>query len=122
MPQFVPNGPIVPDRLVQELEDDRVVIFCGAGISMGAGLPSYRGLVEHCYRELTHPLPDADSREWDWPDRMLGALESRYTAERVREIVTERLSRRPLDLALHRAILRLAQMRRSDGVRLVTTN
>ena len=41
MPTFIPNGPFVPDRLVQQLEDDQVVIFCGAGISMGAGLPSY---------------------------------------------------------------------------------
>ena len=35
MPKFVKGGPVVPDELVQSLEDDRVVIFCGAGISMG---------------------------------------------------------------------------------------
>jgi hypothetical protein len=122
MPQFVHNGPIVPDKLVQDLEDDRVVIFCGAGISMGAGLPSYTGLVAHCYRELTHPLPEDGRSDWDWPDRMLGALESRYSADHVRAIVTARLSRRPRDLTLHRAILRLARLRRRDGLRLVTTN
>lgn len=122
MPQFVPNGPVVPDRLVQDLEDDRVVIFCGAGISMGAGLPSYAGLVKHCYRELTHPLPDDHHSDWIWPDRMLGALESRFSAERVRQIVAECLSKRPRDLAFHRAILRLAQLRTHDGLRLVTTN
>ncbi len=121
MPQFVANGPVVPDRLVQDLEDDRVVIFCGAGISMGAGLPSYTGLVEYCFQELTHPLPESGS-DWNWPDRMLGALESRFSPERVRAIVSTRLSTRPRTLALHRAILRLARLRRHDGLRLVTTN
>ena len=122
MPQFVANGPIVPDRLVQDLEDDRVVIFCGAGISMGAGLPNYTGLVKHCYEELTHPLPDDEHSDWIWPDRMLGALEGRYTAERVRQIVSARLSTRPRDLALHCAILKLARLRGHNGSRLVTTN
>jgi hypothetical protein len=122
MPQFFRNGPVVPDKLVQALEDDRVVIFCGAGISMGAGLPSYTGLVEHCYQELTHPLPPNDHGDWTWPDRMLGALESRFTAQRVRMIVGQRLSTPPQSLSLHRAILRLGRLRRVDGLRLVTTN
>jgi hypothetical protein len=121
MPQFVRNGPVIPDKLVQELEDDRVVIFCGAGVSMGAGLPSYNGLVSHCYDMLTHPKP-SDDKEWLWPDRLLGALESRYTPENVRQIVAARLNRGPTNLALHRAILRLSRLRRNDGMRLVTTN
>jgi len=122
VPQFVRNGPIVPDRLVQDLEDDRVVIFCGAGISMGAGLPSYRGLVEHCYAELGQATPSPRHRDWDWPDRMMGLLESRASPARVREVVAARLSREPGDLAMHRAILALARLRRSDGMRLITTN
>jgi hypothetical protein len=122
MPQFIRGGPVVPDNLVQDLEDDRVVIFCGAGISKGAGLPDYVGLVKHCYRELTEALPEDGHSDWNWPDRMLGALESRYSSERVRDIVTKRLSRRPRALGLHRAILRLARLRRLDGIRLVTTN
>lgn len=122
MPQFVRHGPIVPDKLVQDLEDDRVVIFCGAGISMGAGLPDYRGLVEHCYAELGRAAPRARDREWDWPDRMLGFLESRVTAARLREVVAERLDRPPSNLEIHRAILRLARLRRFEGMRLITTN
>lgn len=121
MPQFVANGPIVPDKLVQDLEDDRVVIFCGAGVSMGAGLPSYNGLVRDCYDALTHPLP-TDDDEWKWPDRMLGALESRYTGQRVRQAVSARLNRRPRTLEMHRAILRLSRLRRNNGMRLITTN
>lgn len=122
MPRFVSNGPVVPDRLVQALEDDRVVIFCGAGISMGAGLPSYAGLVSYCYQELGEPLPPNKSLDWHWPDRMLGTLETRYGADPVRRRTAERLNIVPTDLAMHQAILKLARLRGSDGVRLVTTN
>ncbi|WP_427914805.1 hypothetical protein ACPWT1_07800 [Ramlibacter sp. MMS24-I3-19] len=37
--QFIPNGPDIPDALLQAQEEDRVVFFCGAGISYPAGLP-----------------------------------------------------------------------------------
>jgi hypothetical protein len=122
MPRFVKNGPVIPDRLVQDLEADRVVIFCGAGISMGAGLPDYAGLVRYCYEETGRPLPPKKSTEWLWPDRMLGELEGMSGAAVVRRHVADRLLQPARDLDLHRAILRLAQLRRSDGLRLVTTN
>jgi hypothetical protein len=122
MPRFIPNGPFVPDRLVQDLEDDRVIIFCGAGISMGAGLPDYNGLVEYCYTELGATLPGKKAPDWNWPDRMLGALENRFGSKAVRDFVSERLSQRPADLSFHQAILKLAHLRRVIGTRLVTTN
>lgn len=122
MPQFVRHGPVVPDSLVQDLEDDRVVIFCGAGISVGAGLPDYRGLVEHCFAELGQVPPGPRHKDWDWPDRLLGFLESRVSPTRVRETVFERLSRPVRDVDMHRAILALARLRRSNGMRLITTN
>ena len=53
---------------------------------------------------------------------MLGALETSYSADRLRCIVASRLNRRPRDLEIHRAILRLAQLRRVEGTRLVATN
>jgi len=42
--QFVPKGPDIPDRLLQEHEDGNVIFFCGAGISYPAGLPGFQGL------------------------------------------------------------------------------
>jgi hypothetical protein len=122
MPRFSPRGPVVPDPLVQDLEDDRVVIFCGAGASMGAGLPGYGGLVQHCYMELGADLPSANSEEWSWPDRMLGVLEGRRSRKEVRRVIAERLSKDPTNLELHRAILRLARLNSVRGLRLVTTN
>ena len=122
MPKFVNAGPVVPDELVQALEEDRVVIFCGAGISMGAGLPSCGGLVEFCYERLAEALPANDAPDWAWPDRMLGALEGKYGVHRVREIVHQRLDEAPTTLDLHKAILRLAKLRGDRGTRLITTN
>ena len=122
MPRFVKDGPIVPDRLVQELEEDRVVIFCGAGISIGAGLPDFKGLVAHCYSELGASVPDKKSNEWDWLDRMLGSLEADYPNQ-MRAKVVERLDMAPRDTSLHEAILKLARLRGpAAGTRLVTTN
>lgn len=122
MPRFIKNGPIVPDGLVQELEEDRVIIFCGAGISAGAGLPDFRGLVEYCYTELGAPAPAAKDPEWAWLDRMLGALEGDFP-DQMRAKVVERLDMHATDLSLHEAILKLARLKGpSNGYRLVTTN
>jgi hypothetical protein len=55
MPVFVPGGPFIPDEVVQDLEDDQLILFCGAGISIQAGLPSFGGLVEHVYKTLKEP-------------------------------------------------------------------
>ena len=50
--QFVENGPDIPERLLQEHEDGRVIFFCGAGISYPASLPGFGGLVDKIYEEL----------------------------------------------------------------------
>ncbi|WP_375569814.1 SIR2 family protein [Seohaeicola saemankumensis] len=122
MPRFIKNGPIIPDSLVQELEEDRVVTFCGAGISAGAGLPDFRGLVEYCYNELGAVAPAAKDPEWGWLDRMLGALEGDFP-DHMRAKVVERLDISATDLTLHEAILKLARLRGPvNGHRLVTTN
>ena len=113
MPRFIKNGPIVPDDLVQELEEDRVIIFCGAGISAGAGLPDFRGLVEYCYTELGAPAPAAKDPEWAWLDRMLGALEGDFP-DQMRAKVVERLDMDATDLSLHEAILKLARLKGSS--------
>src|SRR5581483_11335566 len=105
MPTFVTNGPFVPDELVQGFEDDRVVLFCGAGISMDAGLPSYTGLVRETYEAMGVQMPGKRSPLWQWPDRMLNDLEVQCQPGAVREFVTRRLSEPPSRLDYHRALL-----------------
>ena len=50
--QFIPKGPEVPDDLLRFHEDGKVVFFCGAGISKGAGLPDFKGLVKRVWKEI----------------------------------------------------------------------
>lgn len=57
MPQLVPDGPDLPDALLEAWDDDRVVFFCGAGVSARAELPSFNQLVDYAYRSQHASLP-----------------------------------------------------------------
>ena len=136
MPELVPDGPIIPVQLMNEVDSGRVVFFCGAGISAAAGsdLPGFAGLVRHVYT-VNHMEPDAVEREaldWDEPDpdrrrpkfdKALGLLErkERLGPQALRDTVIERLSKEPTGpLHVHEALIDLS--RNQQGVRLITTN
>lgn len=123
MPTFwSPGGPHIPDEVVRALEDERLVLFCGAGLSMAAGLPDFGGLVAKLFEKLNRDAPPEGDKQWDWPDRLLGELE-RDHRDRFRETLTEVLSREPDTLDPHKAVLRLARSRNEHRrIRLVTTN
>ena len=44
--KFVKNGPDIPDELIDAHQRGEVVFFCGAGISMNNGFPSFTSLYE----------------------------------------------------------------------------
>lgn len=126
--QFVPNGPDVPDRLLQVHEEGRVVFFCGAGISCPAGLPTFRELVEKLFESVGEPPDEAEKAmlikgEWD---RALGHYENRLQGGRwaarrhLPELLKPDLNRR-CALRTHQALLTLAR-NREGHTRLVTTN
>lgn len=122
MPELVPGGPDVPPQLMNDLDDERVVFFCGAGVSMGpeSGLPDFQGLVEHVYEDCGIPRPARDARPRQL-DRELDLLEQRLVRGEVRKSVIERLSAEPRGpLVLHEALIDLS--RTTKGWRLVTTN
>jgi hypothetical protein len=50
--RFVENGPEIPLDLVLAQEKGQTIFVCGAGVSRGAGLPLFRGLVEGVYQRL----------------------------------------------------------------------
>lgn len=126
MPQFIQNGPYLPERLLQAHEEGRVVFFCGAGISYPARLPGFRGLVEELYRRLE---PNASavqklaikSKQYD---TAVGLLEAVVGRERVRRTMASILTpdlTSPKATATHKALLNLGRTR--DGrTRLITTN
>jgi hypothetical protein len=126
MPQFVQNGPNIPERLLQAHEEGRVVFFCGAGISYPARLPGFGGLVDKLYSKLA-PVPSAvqqaaiKSQQYD---TAVGLLEADVGRERVRRTMADILNpdlTSPKATATHQALLNLGRTR--DGrMRLITTN
>jgi NAD-dependent SIR2 family protein deacetylase len=78
--QFVKDGPDLPDALVHEHEEGRVVFFCGAGISYPARLPGFRDLVNLVYTELhTTPTPlECKALREKRYDSAVDLLENRY--------------------------------------------
>jgi hypothetical protein len=126
--QLVASGPDIPDVLLQEHEEGRVVFFCGAGISYPAGLPGFKGLVDAIYH-LVGTTPSAieqEAYERNQFDATLDLLERRLPGPRlaVRKAVAKALQpklRRKGATDTHAALLHLARCR-NGALRLVTTN
>ncbi|WP_223592804.1 anti-phage defense-associated sirtuin Dsr1 [Pseudomonas sp. A-R-19] len=126
MPQFVQNGPNIPESLLQAHEEGRVVFFCGAGISYPARLPGFGGLVDKLYSELA-PFPSAvqqaaiKSQQYD---TAVGLLEADVGREKVRRTMADILTpdlTSPKATATHQALLNLGRTR-EGRMRLITTN
>jgi len=126
--QFVRNGPDIPERLLQQHEDGRVVFFCGAGVSFRAGLPSFKSLTLKLYDALSvtpNAVQQSALKAMQF-DTAIGLLEAQVDGrrDRVRRAMVDLLTP---DLALpeatttHEALLTLSKTR--DGrFRLITTN
>lgn len=126
--QFIPNGPDIPDVLLQAHEEGHLVFFCGAGISYPAGLPGFKGLVEKIYDINGTDVTDIEreARDRGQFDATLDLLERRLPGQRlaVRRALAQALApklRHKGATETHAALLRLGRNR--EGVlRLVTTN
>ncbi len=120
---------LVPEKLLQAHEDCEVIFFCGAGVSVPAGMPTFEGLVENILKDLAAnrsraPLPWKAFDEGKY-DEVLDILERHeqggFGFEILRERVREMLERRPRTLQAHMTLARLADLDKPEG-RLVTTN
>lgn len=126
--QLIKGGPDIPEGLLQAHEDDRVVFFCGAGISYPAGLPGFKGLVEKLYAAIGTTTTSAEQSaiKSGQYDTAIGLLEARVIGRRqaVRQHIATILAP---DLSLpradetHKALLTLSGNRKGQ-YRLVTTN
>ncbi len=105
-----------PEQVLSALRDDRLVIFAGAGVSMGepANLPDFDGLA----RTVAHGTGQV--REKDEPaDRFLGRLA--FAGVNVHGRTATALSADdPKPTELHHQLLRC--FRNHEAVRVVTTN
>lgn len=135
--RFTKNGPDIPEQLLQAHEDDRVVFFCGSGISRPAGLPDFEGLSDRLYK-ATNQVPNAVQRaalEAKRFDVAIGLLEDSLLDGRMgvrkaaARILNPGLFPRESKLT-HEALLTLATESGAAGttvgspkrIRLVTTN
>ncbi|QEE44520.1 hypothetical protein FVA81_07815 [Rhizobium sp. WL3] len=123
--QLIPEGPNIPEALLNAHADGTVVFFCGAGVSLDSGYPLFGGLVEELQKlnpvTSTPELQEAIQRgDYDFAlsiiQRKLGK-----NAVKLRQDTANILSRKPTSLKNHTSILRLSRLR--DGTcRLITTN
>lgn len=105
-----------PTQIINALRDDKLVVFAGAGVSMGdpANLPSFKDLAVAIAQDTGKTLQDHEPE-----DQFLGRLDQVGTNVRAR--AKQELSRdNPQPTELHRDLLRLYATRGSP--RIVTTN
>lgn len=110
------SGVDFPEPLLNAVQSKRLVVFAGAGVSMGppAGLPSFRRLAEQVAEGTGQSIGTAETE-----DRFLGRLEDRGTG--VHQRAAEILQRNnPGPTALHLDLLQL--FGDAGDVRAVTTN
>ncbi|HMS15229.1 MAG TPA: SIR2 family protein [Planctomycetota bacterium] len=126
--QFVPGGPDIPDQLIQDHADGKVVFFCGAGISIPLGLPNFEQLVDGMVCHVGEPLNEDENEDKRLKryDSVIRQYESRLVGGRhafrrhLGKLLTARQPSRSL-LRTHRALLDLS--RTNDGrTRLISTN
>ena len=105
-----------PVDLLNDLRDDKLVVFAGAGVSMGepAYLPSFKRLAKTIAKGTGKTLHCEDPI-----DHFLGRLQ--HEGVKVHERAAEALARDGLEpTELHRSLLRLYS--NTEQVRIVTTN
>ena len=110
------GGVDFPEPLLNVLNDGRLVIFAGAGVSMGppANLPGFRELALQVAEGT-----DLSIGEYEPEDRFLGRVKA--AGPNVHQIAAQRLQRKdPQPTELHRSLLRLYS--RTENVRIITTN
>ena len=84
--RFVPDGPSIPDELLEQRDRGNVVFFCGAGVSMPAGLPNFT--------ELTRRVMDALGTPQDARSRRVFEEPGESSLDRVFNLLQEDIPRR----------------------------
>ena len=134
--RFLPDGPNIPDELLESRDQGNVVFLCGAGVSYPAGMPTFLGLAKHVVHELGAP-DDAQSRkllaQWDREDlpeearppldQIFNQLQQvEYTPREIDHQIAKRLKTKSnVRLLQHETILRLSR-NAAGKPQIVTTN
>lgn len=133
--RFHPDGPSVPDILLERCDAGRVVFLCGAGVSLPSGMPTFVGLTQYVIESFDPPAESeimAAFRPWlDGPsaantplDQIFNLLHLEYGKDEVNALVTERLSA-PLeinDFGREHGLIKRISSSQSGVPQIVTTN
>jgi len=125
--RYVEGGPDIPLAIVQAQEEGRLVLFCGAGISLSNDFPLFQGLVDLVGCRLGVEKTSEEQLEYEREnyDRVFSLLEreERYGQVQIRSAVNEILKTPDApSLDTHAALIDLATTRTGGAIRLVTTN
>ena len=102
--RFLANGPRIPDLLLERRDQGRVVFFCGAGVSLNAGMPTFPELAKYVVRFFDPPKDSEIGKAfgpWDDPahtgprvplDQIFHQLYEEYGRNDVNALVAERLA------------------------------
>ncbi|WP_095189808.1 SIR2 family protein [Pseudomonas sp. Irchel 3E19] len=103
--KFHPDGPSIPDILLERCDAGRVVFLCGAGVSLPSGMPTFVGLTRYVIEFYDPPadseimvaflpwLDDQSPAAANVPlDQIFNLLQLEYGKNEVNALVTERLS------------------------------
>lgn len=116
------DGPDIPDTLLEARDLGEVVFFCGAGISLPAGLPDFGRLADTLLDELTAESSRRAREDGQSLDYVFKEMVKEFGWAAVDRALAKALrTPRNADLRYHRAAIDLSRGR--DGVpKIVTTN
>lgn len=127
---FTDDGVNLPERLLESLINDRLVVFVGAGVSMRAyneqplntWYPGFKELARIIAQRLHRPITETEQRYIDNGDidRVLGEWEHQKCDVRTHAAAILQANENGQRLELHRAIIRLFTS--NPTARIVTTN
>ena len=131
--RFFPNGPNIPDLLLEQRDKGRVVFLCGAGVSVGAGLPNFSELtgqvIEFFDPAQTSPLTekytwgnDGTFKESAPLDQIFQLLYQEFGRDEVRSIVARLLDRTPSEVSEEHQIISRLSADQERNPQIVTTN
>ncbi|ALD01654.1 hypothetical protein AMQ28_04335 [Acinetobacter sp. TTH0-4] len=124
--RFTKTGPNIPDELIEAQKNGELLFFCGAGVSVPAGLPTFYSLTKKVAEEL-HALDDENNEISQLLfnsqfDRTFTALKRTYGDEIVDSVLLNelKLKKTPL-LRNHENLLKLS-INEEKKPFLITTN
>jgi hypothetical protein len=120
--RYFENGPIIPTHLLEQQAQGNVIFFCGAGVSVPAGLDTFWTLTNRIITNLDAAAARAALAENQSFDRVFNLLVRDFGRPEIdRQIYTALGQQRPKTLARHRDILDLSRAP-GGSVQVVTTN